>query len=79
MPLNSRKIALKTACLAFLAFGLIGSAAGVQPFVCCKRALAAAALVFFAASVTVKIINHFVFQIIVSHYIKRQTEQVNED
>lgn len=79
MPLNSRKIALKTACIAFLAFGLIGSAAGVQPFVCCKRALAVAALAFFVTSVTVKIINHLVFHIIVSHYIKRQTEQTNED
>ena len=76
MLLDVRSIAVKTAVICFFVMSLIGWASGLVPFVCCKRALIGAVLVYMGASWAVKAINVILVNAIADQ-MGRQDESVN--
>jgi hypothetical protein len=72
--LDVRSIAVKTAVACFFVMSLIGWASGLVPFVCCKRALIGAVLVYVGASWAVKAINVILVNAIAADQMTRQDE-----
>jgi len=57
MPLNVRSIAVSVSVLSFFALSFIGWLSGLSTYVCCKRAIAGALIVYVVGSVAVKAVN----------------------
>jgi len=57
MPLHVRSIAVSVSVLCFFGLSIIGLISNLSPYVCCKRAIAGALLVYIASSFSVKAIN----------------------
>ena len=76
MLLDVRSVAVKTAVICFFVMSLIGWGSGLVPFVCCKRALIGAVLVYMGASWAVKAINVILVNAIADQ-MGRQDESVN--
>ena len=74
MPLHVRSIAVSGAVVCFFTVCLIGSLSGLSPFTCCKRALAAAFVVYVAAALVVKAIN----AILINAMLHSQMDQLKE-
>jgi hypothetical protein len=75
--LDVRSIAVKTAVTCFFVMSLIGWASGLVPFVCCKRALIGAVLVYVGASWAVKAINVILVNAIAADQMGRQDESMD--
>jgi hypothetical protein len=73
MPLHVRSIAVSISVLCFFGLSLIGSMSGLSPYICCKRAIAGALLVYIAACFAVKAIN----MILINAMIASRRENVN--
>lgn len=71
MPLHVRSIAVSIAVVCFFVMSLIGWGSGLAPFVCCKRALTGAVLVYIGAGWAVKAVNN----ILVGAMIANRTDQ----
>ena len=71
MPLNVRSIAVSIAVICFFVMSLIGWGSGLAPFVCCKRALIGAVLVYVGGGWAVRAINN----ILVNAMIANRTDQ----
>ena len=79
MPLPIRSIAVTIAVISFFGFGLVGWVGGISPFTCCKRALAAAAIVYIATACAVKIINAILVNAMINNQINQQKEKAGAD
>ena len=75
MPLDVRKIAIRTAVIFFFILSLLGWASGLEPFICCKKAVAGAVLSFVAATVAVKVINAVLINVLVNKQIQQKREE----
>jgi hypothetical protein len=71
VPLNVRSIAVSIAVACFFVMSLIGWGRGLAPFVCCKRALIGAVLVYVGVSFAVRAIN----TILLNAMIGNRTDQ----
>lgn len=69
MPLNVRSIAVSIAVICFFLMSLIGWASGLTPFVCCKRALIGAVLVYVAGSWAVRAINSILVNAMIANRV----------
>ncbi len=72
MPLNVRSIAVSIAVICFFAMSLIGWSGGLAPFVCCKRALIGAVLIYVGASWAVGAINIILVNAMIANQMDRQ-------
>ena len=57
MPLNVRKVSVNLAVICFFILSIITSLGGLSPFVCCKRAMAGAVLIYIVSGIAVRLIN----------------------
>jgi hypothetical protein len=57
MPLHTRSIAVSISVVCFFVLSLIGWMSGLPPFVCCKRAIAGAVIVYITGSLMIRAIN----------------------
>ena len=74
MPLHVRSIAVSIAVACFFVMSLIGWGSGLAPFVCCKRALTGAVLVYIGAGWAVKAVNN----ILVGAMIANRSDKSND-
>ena len=74
MPLNVRSIAVSIAVICFFVMRLIGWVSGLAPFVCCKRALIGAVLVYVGASWAVGAINIILVNAMIANEMDRQDD-----
>ena len=78
MPLHVRSISVSVAVICFFGIAVIGWISGLLPFTCCKRALAAAIIVYIAASLAVKAINAILINAIIKDQMNQQKGKVND-
>jgi len=78
MPLHARSIAISTAVVCFFTVSLIGWAAGLSPFTCCKRALMTAFVVYVVATLAVKAINAILINAMIKSQMNRQEENAGD-
>ena len=71
MPINVRKVAVNLAVICFFSLSIITLFSGLSPFICCKRAITGALLIYIAASIAVRLIN----MILLDAMITQKTEQ----
>ena len=71
MPLNVRSFAVSISVISFFFLSIVGWFSGLSPFICCKRAMIGAAIVYIAAIFIVRVINIILLDAI----IKRQVEK----
>lgn len=74
MPLDVRKIAIRTAVIFFFILGLLGWSSGFEPFTCCKKAVVGAVLAYIAAAVAVKIVNAVLIRVLVDEQMEKNQE-----
>ena len=74
MLIHTRPIAVSLAVLCFFGLSFAGLFKGLTPFTCCKRALIGAALLYLAATLTVKIVNAVLTSAIIDSHINRRKE-----
>ena len=74
MPLHVRPIAISAAVIFFFFFSFVGWFSGLSPYVCSKRALMGAALVYIAGSWAVKAINSILVSAMISNEINQQED-----
>lgn len=78
MPLHVRSIAISFAVVFYFGLSLVGWAAGLSPFTCCKRALAGAALAYVVAVLAVKAVNAILTDAMIKRQMKRHKEQAGD-
>ncbi len=72
MPLNVRSIAVSFAVICFFVMSLIGWSSGLVPFVCCKRALIGAVLVYVGGGWAVRAINAILVNAMIASRMDQQ-------
>jgi hypothetical protein len=70
--LHVRSIAVSGAVVGFFAIGIIGSASGLSPGACCKRALLGAIVAYVATRAASQAINAVLTQAIIDHQMKKE-------
>ncbi len=78
MPIDGRSTAIKIAAAAFFCVGMIGWMRGVQPDMCCKRALIGAFVAYVATVLAVKATNAVLVSAIIKNEIFEQEGQGND-
>lgn len=79
MPLDARSIAATIAIAGFFLFSFVGWFCGLAPFTCCKRALAGAAVAYFAATFAVKAVNAIVISSMAARQLDTMRDQEDTD
>ena len=72
MPLNVRKVSINLAVICFFSLSIFTSLCGLPPFICCKRAIIGALIVYAAANITIRLIN----MILIDAMIIEKTERL---
>lgn len=72
MPLNVRSIAVSMAVICFFVMSMIGWSSGLAPFVCCKRALIGAVLVYLGGGWAVRAINTILVNAMIASRMDQQ-------
>ena len=72
MPLPIRPIAVSIAVLCFFAIGVVGSLAGLSPYICCQRAVLGAALGCLVTVAAVRAINAIVTQAMIADRVRKE-------
>ena len=72
MLLHGRSIAINMAVLCFFALSFIGWISGLSLFVCCKRALIGAIIVYIVGGWAVKAINAILVNAMIENHMNRQ-------
>jgi uncharacterized Tic20 family protein len=78
MPLETRQIAIKIAVLSFFALSIIGVCCGLAPSTVCERAIIGTFVIYIASTITIKIINIVLLDVIISKFMNHQRKQKNE-
>ena len=78
MPLHVRSISVSAAVICFFGIAIIGWISGLSPFVCCKRALIAAIVVYTAAVLAVKAINTILVNAMINSKMNQQKEKPSD-
>jgi predicted cation transporter len=71
MPLDVRKVAVNLSVIFFFSLSIVTLISGLSPFMCCKRAITGAVVVYFVATIALKIIN----MILIDAMMTKQIEQ----
>lgn len=79
MLLHVRSISLSAAVMFFFAVSLIGLVSGLSPFTCCKRALAAAFVVYVIAALAVKSVNTILINAMINSRVNQQKEKTRDN
>ncbi|MFA5239039.1 MAG: hypothetical protein WC476_04935 [Phycisphaerae bacterium] len=79
MPLHVRSISVSAAVVFFFAVSLIGWVGGLPPFICCKRALTAAFVVYVVAALAVKVINAILINAMVNSQMNQQKGETSDN
>ena len=74
MPLNARSISVNIAVLSFFILGFACWFRGLEPVVCCRRAIIASVIAYIAGMWLIKIINVILMDAVIS----KQTEKHNK-
>jgi len=74
MPLNAKTSAISVAVILFFIIAIVGWGNGLDPFTCCKRAIAGAILAYFIAILAVKAVNAVLINAIIKNQIDKQKE-----
>lgn len=74
MPLNVRSIAVSIAVVCFFVLSIIGWFCGISPFLCCKRAMIGAVLVYIAGSLAVKAINAVLVNAMIANQVSQRED-----
>lgn len=72
MPLQIRSIAVTFAVTCFFGISLIGWFSGLEPFICCKRAVIGAVIAYIAGTWAAKAVNAIFISAMVTNQIKEQ-------
>lgn len=72
MPLNVRSSAVSISVICFFFLSIVGWISGLSPFICCKRAMIGAALVYVAVIFIVKVINNILLDAIINKQIEKE-------
>ena len=72
--LHVRSMAAGAAVICFFALGIVGSIAGLSPFVSCKRALLGAVVAYITAGTAVRAVNAVVTQAMITSHINKNKE-----
>ncbi len=75
MPLNVRSIAVSLAVLSFFFLSSISAFYGLSAYVCCRRALAGAFLVYIGCVITVKLLNIILLDAMITDRLNRESTQ----
>jgi hypothetical protein len=77
MPLHVRSIAVSISVICFFVLSFVGWIGGLSPYVCCKRALIGAVLVYIAGRWAVKAINAILVNAMISNQVNGTTFRKN--
>lgn len=72
MLLHDRSIAINVAVLCFFVLSFIGWFSGLSLFICCKRALIGAMIVYLTGGWAVKAINAILVNAMIENQVNRQ-------
>ena len=72
MPLNVRSFAVSISVISFFFLSIVGWISSLSPFVCCKRAMIGAALVYIAAIFIVRVINNILLDAIINRQYEKE-------
>ena len=79
MLLRVKSVAATTAVLAFFMLSIIGWICGLTPFVCCKRAVIGAVVVYIASGLAAKAIVAIVTHAMITSWTDQQKGQAGGD
>ncbi len=72
MPLNVRSSAISISVISFFFLSIVGWISGLSPFICCKRAMIGAALVYITVIFIVKVINRILLDAIINKQVENE-------
>ena len=74
MRLHVRSIAVSISVLCFFGLSLVGWISNISPYVCCKRAIAGAVVVYFISSFAVRAINAILIDAMIMNKMDQQED-----
>jgi hypothetical protein len=77
MPLNTRSIAASIAILSFFCLSALCGFSGLSADICCKRAIAGAALVYIGCRIIVKVINIILIDAMITDRLNRENSSAS--
>jgi len=72
MPLNVRSSAISISVISFFFLSIICWISGLSPFICCKRAMIGAALVYIVVIFIVRVINKILLDVIINKQVEKE-------
>lgn len=72
MPLHVRSIAVSISVICFFGLSLIGWISSLSPYVCCKRAIVGAVIVYITSSFTIRAINTILINAMIANQLNQQ-------
>ena len=72
MLLNVRSSAVNISVISFFFLSIVGMVSGLTPFVCCKRAMIGAVIVYVVAIFIVKVINIILLDAIINRQVEKE-------
>ena len=79
MPLNARSISVNIAVMSFFILGFVCWFRGLEPVVCCRRALIAAVIAYIAGMWLIKIINVILMDAVISRQAEKHNKQPQDE
>lgn len=77
MPLHVKSISISLAVVFFFMISVIGSIAGLTPFVCCKRALIGSTAAYIVTSFVVRMVNRILIEAMVQAKMNQENGDVS--
>ncbi len=75
MPLHVRSISVSAAVICFFGIAVTCWISDLSPFICCRRAMAAAFVVYVVAALAVKAINTILINAMIKNEMNQQKER----
>ena len=77
MPLHVRSISMSLAVACLFIISFVGWFSGLEPLVCCKRALIGAVGAYIVMTFMVRAINHILISALVKSRMEKQEREMN--
>jgi hypothetical protein len=78
MPLPVKSISVSIAVASLFMISCVGWLAGLEPFVCCKRSVIGAVIVYAGATIVVRLINDILINVLAKSQIEQQDRDRSE-
>lgn len=78
MLIHARPVAVTLSVICFFGLSFAGWFHNLSPYVCCKRAIAGAALVYIAGSIAVKAINAILIDAMIMNRVNQDKSKLAE-